>query len=374
MGIGLSDPRVWRASADLDTVPAVDAFLVRLGVGAYDRSTLAAPSGRNDVWTGRTTTGRGIFVKHLRGPAGDVRDRMHRILSFERFRAGATLPDLRAPALLGVDHDHDLVAFELVEDATTGVQMLVEDTFSDADGRRVGAALAALHRSQPPPEARLDASPALPPVRELLDGLPLAMVELASGAELEVWRLLQGDSELAGALEVLRDRERAAAPVPVHADLRIDQLLFVGPTPWITDWEEFRLGDPARDVGGFAGEWLHRAVLDIVTNRGDAETAFLDVTLDHETVLSRGVAKIQRLRPRVEHFWAAYTAGRPDLDPDFAERAAAYAGWHLIDRLMASGHRRSRLSGIERAAAGVGRAVLLAPARFSATIGLGAAA
>lgn len=358
---------------DLDSVPAVDALLGRLGLGRYDRSTPAAPAGRDDLWTGSTTTGAGVFVKRLHGHDVDVRLRMRRLLAFEDFRTTAPLPGLAAPRLLGCDPDHHLVAFALVENATSGLEMLIEDSFTEAAGHQVGIAVAALHVGPPPAGAELDDSPAPLPDLELLAGLPYGMVEEASAAELDVWRLLQQDAGLQAALVGLLDRERRAPRVPIHCDLRVDQLLFTEDGPWLTDWEEFRLGDGARDVGSFAGQWLHRAVLDIVIPRGDTGATFLDATLDHRSILSRGVAKIQRLRPKVQRFWTAYRAGRPELDPGFAERAAAVAGRHLMDRLIAGANRRSRLTGIERAAAGVGRAVLLDPGRFAATVGLGPA-
>lgn len=331
--------------ADLDTVPAVDALLSRLGLGAFDRATVGSPVGRNDVWTGRTTGGAGVFVKRLHGPNADVRTGLRRTVAFEDFRTRVELSGLAAPTPLSTDPGHHLVAFKLIEDATSGLQMVVEDTFTDADGHRAGAAVAALHGGIPPAGAGIECLPPAAPELELMAALPVAAVQQFSAAEMDVWRLLQRDTALAAALRSVREEERAAPTVPVHNDLRIDQLLFVGGVPSLTDWEEFRLGDGARDVGAFAGEWLHRAVLEIVTSSGDLPATLLDGTLDPETVLSRGVAKIQRLRPRVQHFWAAYTAVRSELDPGFARRAAAVAGWHLLDRLLAAGHRRSRLSG-----------------------------
>jgi hypothetical protein len=41
----------------------------------------------------------------------------------------------------------------------------------------------------------------------------------------------------------------------------------------------------------------------------------------------------------------------------------------MLDRLMAGASRTSRLSGIERAAAGIGRAALIDPDRFVTTLG-----
>ncbi len=45
--------------------------------------------------------------------------------------------------------------------------------------------------------------------------------------------------------------------------MRLDQFLLTDTAFYVpTTGEEFRLGDPARDVGAYVGEWLpHRAVL-----------------------------------------------------------------------------------------------------------------
>ncbi len=95
----------------------------------------------------------------------------------------------------------------------------------------------------------------------------------------------------------------------------------------------------------------------------------MDFELTHELVLQRGVEKMQRLLPRVHHFWRGYRQSRPYLDDGFAARATAFAGWHLLDRMIAGATKTARLSGIQRAAAGVGRAALLNPEKFAATLG-----
>lgn len=352
---------------DLDEVPSVDALLVELGTGPFVRDTLTAPVGRNDSWVGATTSGRKVFVKHLIGPGPDVRARMGRLLSFERLSGRLPSAALRGPAFLGADEENSLVAYDYVEDARSGAELMIDQTFGPALAENIGRAIGLLHEAPLTRAPKLDDS--LPPHPPLgfLQGLPLPVFESLSFAELQGWRLMQTDEALVKAIGELRERERGAPRVPSHCDLRVDQFLVTGDDFLVTDWEEFRLADPARDVGAFAGEWLHRSILDIVTTRGDS--GFLDVELTHEVVLSRGVQKMQRLLPLVRSFWHGYQQVRPQLDAELATRATAYAGWHLLDRLMAGASRTSRLSGIERAAAGIGRAALISPANFVTTLG-----
>ncbi|MEU4160326.1 class V lanthionine synthetase subunit LxmK [Actinoplanes sp. NPDC026670] len=356
---------------DLDSVPEIDQLLVNLGVGTMVRETVSSPIGRNDAWTGVTTAGRKVFVKRLKGQHEETGRRMRRMLDFERYAADSKFDETWLPQLVGSDESNRIVVFERIDDAVNGATLMVDETFSLEHARQVGAAIGRLHATKPSAELELDATtPAFPPVH-FLEGLPLSIFHGSSAGEIEAWRLLQNDPELIAAVKRLREAEETAPRVPSHCDLRVDQFLIGEDGLFITDWEEFRLADPARDVGAFAGEWIFRSVLDLVTNRGDE--AFVDTEFTHELVLQRGVEKMRRLLPLVGAFWEAYREVRPDLDddPGLAVRATAFAGWHLLDRLIAGALSSARLSAIQRAAAGVGRAALVNPEKFAITLGFG---
>lgn len=359
---------------DLALAPEVDDFITSLGFGPLDPSSATDPLGRNDIWSGRTVRGRHVFVKRIAGGTGG-RPRFDRSVTFERFADETGLFAPRRGRLVGSDPEHLLLAFDHVE-ARTGAHLMIEEAFDEALAETAGRLVGRLHGTAVPAGVEPDRTQGIFPPVEFLHGLPAGAFEASSAGELAAWRLLQQDDELVQALTRLRRDERAVEPVPSHGDLRVDQFLVTGedadraePSLLLTDWEEFRLADPARDVGAFAGEWLFRGVLDIVTDRGD--TAFVDVEFTHDVVLERGAVKLQRLLPLVRSFWAGYRGERPVVDPGLSTRATAFAGWHLIDRLIAGAARTSRLSGIERAAAGIGRNALLSPGRFADVLGLG---
>ncbi|MFJ1564674.1 class V lanthionine synthetase subunit LxmK [Streptomyces erythrochromogenes] len=359
------------APVDLDGVPAVESLLDRMGFGHFDRNSVSAPIGRNEIWAGSTESGREVFVKRLVGTGDDVRDRMRRLLAFERF--AVTLPPhaLRGPVFLGNDTAERLVAFTYLDGARSGAELMVDESFDDELAGQVGRAIGLLHGAEHPGPEELDTTPPALPSLGFLQGLPPGMFDNLGFAELQAWRLMQSDAQLVEALTRLRAAEAAAPKVPSHCDFRVDQLLLTDEGLYVADWEEFRLADPARDVGSFAGEWLYRSILDVVTTRGDEEgSGPEEYELTHEAILSRGVAKIERLRPKIRHFWREYAAVRPDMDPGLPERAAAFAGWHMLDRLIAGSAQRMRLSGIERAAAGIGRNILLHPQKFVTALGL----
>ncbi|RDI43479.1 class V lanthionine synthetase subunit LxmK [Nocardia mexicana] len=356
------------APVDMNRVPRLGQLLERIGTGPFEPDSVTAPVGRNDAWAGKTISGTKVFVKQLVGPERDVQQRMTRILSFEEFSMRKGEAVTPSPRLLGTDADAGLIAFELIDDSRSGSDLMRDEEFTVALATEVGRLIGLLHAAEVPADLAIDRSaPKLPPV-DLLQGIPLEMFDKASAGVLETWRILQHDAELIDGVRRLRGWEADAPAVAAHCDFRLDQLLITDDGAlYLTDWEEFRITDAARDVGAFAGEWLYRSVLDIVTTRGDA--GFAEFELTHELVLQRGAEKMTRLLPLIEAFWTAYRRVRPVLDDQFTVRATAFAGWHLLDRLLAGAEDAARLSGISRAAAGVGRGALLAPDKFAAAIG-----
>ena len=363
---------------ELDAHPEVEALLRRLGHGPYLRDTLTAPPGRNDCWAGRTADGTRVFTKRLLGTRDDVARRMRNLRAFDRCAATAlTHPALCGPRVTGLDAEAGVVAFAYVEEARGGAQLMVQETFTATLAHGVGEAVGQLHAARPGPDVTGESGAAAPTARPahpdlgMLRAVPLAVHERLSFGETQAWGLMQRDTRLVAALEALREREERAPRVPVHGDLRVDQLLVTRDGFHLADWEEFGPGDAARDVGSFTGEWLYRSVLDIVTSRGDAH--FRDEAFDHPRVLRRGAEKLHRLLPLVRAFWSGYLAARPGAcaaDPGLPARATAFAGLHTLDRLIAAAQRRPRLSAVERAAAGVGRRALLDPGRFASVLGL----
>ncbi|WP_129307299.1 class V lanthionine synthetase subunit LxmK [Streptomyces sp. L2] len=361
------------APADLSDFPAVPALLHRLDLGDFTEEALQAFPGRNDNWAGPTTRDRSVFVKHIGGPAEESLRRFRRVLAFERAAAAA---DERAdgvpmprPKLIGSDEATRLLAFELVADSVSGSDLASRDEFDETLAHEAGRIVGALHALRPADGTGIEDTPApLPPLGHLR-ALPWAAYVRASAGALEAWRLLQGDSALHQALHDLRAAESRAPRTPVHGDLRLDQFLTAPGSPMLlTDWEEFRHGDPARDLGAFAGDWLYRAVLKVPSGLAQAP----GVPVSHAEVVATGTAELARVTPLIGAFHRGYGQVRPGaaaLDPGLLARATAFAGWHLLDRLLASAEHSARLSAAERAAAGIGRTALLSPAAFVSVLG-----
>jgi hypothetical protein len=355
------------AAAPLSGAPEVNTLLERLGLGVLDSGAVDAFPGRNNNWAGRTSGGHHVFVKRLDGDRGDSLTRFRRVLDLQSLISRHGGDDLRCPRLLGADEETRLLVFEWRDQARSGNSLATHNEFGTNVAYLAGRSVGALHRL--PHVADRSPHP-LPPVAAL-HAIPLAMFSAARVAELHYWTLLQKDRPLIDALEALRAREKGRVELRTcHGDLRLDQFLLDTDGLHLLDWEESRVADPARDVGAFAGEWLYHALRKI---NSEVE-AFHGpgATLSHNLIVERGSVEIARVRPIVSAFWAGYRDSAVPIDEGFTERATSFAGWHLLDRLLATAGMQTRLRPVDLAAAGIGRTALLSPARFTATIGLAA--
>ncbi|MFJ5673600.1 class V lanthionine synthetase subunit LxmK [Streptomyces sp. NPDC093097] len=358
---------------DLSSAPQVDALLARLGLGPLDPARTVSFGGRNDNWAGPTTSGTHVFVKAVRRASDGSVPELDRSLSFQRATAHLPLGSpLMAPALLGADRDAALIAFELLQDSHSGSELALDGAFDEDLCTEAGHAVGALHAL--PHEAverhgHALEEPPLPPLR-WLEALPWHVVRDQSMAQIEAWRLTQDDAEVMTALRQLRSCEQYAPKTPVHCDLRFDQFVRHHNSLYLCDWEEFRLADPARDVGAFAGEWLFHAIYSVFApaRNGEAD-AFTEFGVSHEEIVERGAQSLRRFVPRITAFWNAYCRQRTP-DPELAVRATSFAGWHMFDRLIATAQCHAQLNPLARAAAGIGRICLLAPHLTAPAIGL----
>ncbi|MGH3169137.1 MAG: class V lanthionine synthetase subunit LxmK [Trebonia sp.] len=319
--------------------------------------------GRNQNWTVCSGSGPRYFVKRFTGPPADARPRMCRALNFERVCA-PRMAEI-SPRILVRDEASLLLAYELIEHAATGADLIAETAdgadFAARAGRVIGS-LHALGAGEALGNLLPDDVPPALPSAELLRGLPLSLFRNCSAGELKAWRLMQEDALLAGAVDRLLAQSEKAPRVPAHCDLRLDQFMVTPDRLYVIDWEEFRLADAARDVGSFAGECVYHAV----TGWAEPGSA-LD---SDEDVMQHCVSGIEQARLTIAAFWSAYRAAAHVDDPGLTARSTAFAGWHMFDRMLASARHSVRLSAIQRAAAGIGRGMMTAPADAAATIGL----
>lgn len=350
----------------------VDALLRTAGRDGADPSTAHVLSGRNTNFSVQTRGGDPLFVKQFEAPsdaAPDTGTNLAQALAFERYREAhpETLAGLGAPDLVAADEAKALLIYTLIPEVTNLAEVADRGELTAEHLHDVGVALAALHAGP--------VTDGVPTVRHRLppSGAFVAINQLswamASAAELEAWALLQGDQGLIDGVSELRRREDTGEhATPIHGDLRLDQVLLSPTGVHVTDFEDFRVGDPARDLGSMLGELAYRAILAIIK---DTDASFtLDVEFTHEEIVERGARELDATIPLLKALWAGYRTVPGRTDPTLGERSAAWLGWHMFDRLLASSKDRNKLLSVHRAAAGIGRAVLLAPDRYVTTFGL----
>lgn len=349
----------------LDSAGEVNAFLSELGLGSLRPERTGSYAGRNDNWFGPTTTGAAVFVKRMNGP--DVPRRVARTAAFDRAYATARQhQDLSwdTPRLLGLRPASGLAAFALLEDAESLADLAPEGVLPLDLCRRTGRALAEVHMLPWPDAPDTAENAPAAPVTRFLDFLSEKVWQTSSAAELELWALMQHDAALADGLRAL-PRSGTSGLVPSHGDLRLDQFLLHGGRLHLTDWEEFRPAEPELDLGSLVGELVHRALRCLTDTLDDS--LLDDPAAAHSAIMARGRVALTRIRPGVEALMAAYRALRGPVDP---AGVAARTGWHLFDRVLAGARHANRLHPLDRAQAGIGRAMILAPQRSSGALGL----
>ncbi|MBT2386684.1 class V lanthionine synthetase subunit LxmK [Streptomyces sp. ISL-11] len=356
----------------LDKNPQVNQLLEGLGLGRLEDAEVTSYRGRNDNWAGVTTSGRSVFVKQILGESGDIQKRIHHLAAFAALIQTQPPKHFATPQLLGYDLNHRIVVHEHLADTVSGSELAADEKFTEELATRCGRAFAELHTIPVEPyQADSGASP-FPP-KDDLKAIPGSGYANLSAGAIEAWALLHSDTAVAEAISDLADEARRYRS-PVHADLRIDQIMVDSQDEmYVIDWEEFRLSDPARDIGAFAGEWLFKAINNIPSQISKHHSEQAEYQATDQEIVENGTAELDRLRPLIAAFWVGYTTANPAAGEELAVRSVRWAGWHMFDRMLAIADQSGRLPAASRAAAGIGRNALLFPEQFTTTLGLDAA-
>jgi hypothetical protein len=348
----------------------IDAVLDRFGLNGFDWATATAAGGRNDNWFGGTTTGRQVFVKIMAGSEAEVDHGMRRTEAFYQTRSESEPQNaLRTTVLIGQDRDAAVQVFDCLEGARDGRQAALDGTFDSALAAKAGAAIGALHSV--PSTKLISLENSLPPLprQNMLPGLTADMFYDASFAQLEAWRLLQQDRTIVDSVARMERASAEGVQVPIHGDLCLDQFLITKDELYLIDWEMFQLGDPARDLGAFVGEWLHHAVVHFLAER--AKSGSGRPMAAPNIALTPTWRPWCRSRPMVEAFWLAYRSAQPMISAVLAPRVVLFACWHLLLRVLTDAHFRPRLDGTGHTMVRLARTILVNPERFITVLGLG---
>ena len=364
-------PPSWKSrrecSAEHTDTRQVDEVLGRFDLGEFDWTTATSASGRNENWLGNTAEGRRIFIKALVGSEVEVAHGLRRTEAFYRtHRAGGAA--LRTTTLIGQDDEAALQVFDGLDGARDGRQIAADGAFDPAMAAEAGAAIGALHAAAP--GDLLDTERSLPPLpgQNMLSGPSADAFYASSRAQLEAWRLLQQDHVIVNSIDLLERASVGVTRVPVHGDLCLDQFLVADGRLHLVDWEAFQLGDPARDLGNFVGEWLHHTVVRFLADR--ARNGSGRPVQVPNIALTPSWRPWLAVRPIVESFWLAYRLAHPGDSPSLTRRVVLFAAWHLFMRMLTDALFQPRLDGSGHTLFRLGRVVLHDPDRFAPILGL----
>ncbi|CAD5990923.1 phosphotransferase [Agreia sp. COWG] len=340
-------------------------ILEQIGKAEADIVDVKPLLGRNVSGIYTFDDGLEIFVKRITGLGAEGRH--FRSVSFENAVSRSDdSTGMRAPKLIASMPTHNLLAYSYVSNGAGFGKSIRDDEATDGEFARVGRGLAALHRlAVTAPELTDATAPFLPPSGP--NALSVNMYFGQTMGQLEMWRYIQRDDVLRKALDVLVEPGEPASRVPVHGDLRGDQILLTSNECWIIDWEEFRLGDAARDIGAMLGEIFYHRMRSSITSLAVASDSVTD-----RDVIEHGSRAIDEVVPKTRLLWESYlhAADAGSATDDFVERCIGFFGWQLFDRALASGTFFGRISALDRALAGIGREAIVGGAAYGTTLGL----
>lgn len=129
----------------------------------------------------------------------------------------------------------------------------------------------------------------------------------------------------------------------------------------LIDWEQWRWGDPAYDLGALVAEYLRLWL----------KSSPISKDLDPATALQLAAIPLEALQPSMRNLIAAYVAQFPSIlsqFPDFSERVLRFAGLGLLKAIQDRLHYKEPFGNLEISMMQVGRTLLCHPEAALSTI------
>ncbi|MGN7131655.1 phosphotransferase [Rhodococcoides corynebacterioides] len=311
--------------------------------------------GRNRTWAAsRPGSAASFFFKVLVGGEKDCENRWRRLTAVDV--TGSTDADIPRPRCIGGLPERRALVYQNLPGARSAAAVFAGDGLTLDTASRMGEVVARVHRHQPESSCPIAEAPR--PAATDFYVQSLDQWSSYSAGQLEFWRLLHSDRDLASTMAALGNAQIQTAFV--HGDLRLDQFMLLNQAElYLCDWEKAGWGDPSHDVAGVVGGWLYRAInrvrgrLDRTDPHWNTRGAEL-----HSYAVDRIANELESTKPLISAFLDSYSRHGP---PIVTERMWREAGWHVFDRVNAVASQTSRLGAVDRAAMGVARAACLNP-------------
>lgn len=290
------------------------------------------------------------FKKVMKGPKEDAIRRFTNLIKWDNLIK--EFPKIFSPKIIRYDkHDLSLV-YEWINNAHSLEDYLQNDS-PKLETLIIEASkiLAELHTFNYN-EVDLDHEEKLPNKERLLLALDKYEYASCTGAELELYSLLQQDKQLIDSLT--SRKENVLNYTLCHGDIRLDQFIYDERNLWIIDFEELRVGDPSKDLAGIIGSLYFNCLLKTfskttqeTSNEDEVEQQFID----------RGTNYIEKISPIIQTSIDTYK----QIKKIDMRQLSINVGWFIIERIMSRAKFTFRLSATDKAILGIGREIILNP-------------
>ncbi|MFW0873985.1 phosphotransferase [Rhodococcoides corynebacterioides] len=212
--------------------------------------------GRNRTWAAsRPGSAASFFFKVLVGGEKDCENRWRRLTAVDV--TGSTDADIPRPRCIGGLPERRALVYQNLPGARSAAAVFAGDGLTLDTASRMGEVVARVHRHQPESSCPIAEAPR--PAATDFYVQSLDQWSSYSAGQLEFWRLLHSDRDLASTMAALGNAQIQTAFV--HGDLRLDQFMLLNQAElYLCDWEKAGWGDPSHDVAGVVGGWLYRAI------------------------------------------------------------------------------------------------------------------
>lgn len=310
-----------------------------------------------------TIDGVKAIQKKLVGEEKDRKRRMSNLLNWEN----SNHKGLNAPTLLSFDEVNKKVSYQFIDNNKTLLE-LFENGIQQSDIKDltsifedVAKSLALIHNEEI--NVKFIANNPQKLLKPLIALNSKAYTE-ASGAELELFTLLQQDSQLIEALELYKTKPEYQKMI--HGDVRLDQFLYDNNKLWVIDFEEYTCGDTLSDISGIIGSILFEVYLEVFYSSWDGSQQGEEDTDINNQLLNTERKLLGLVSPLISTFIHQYQQ-ISDEKIDF-EMLSINIGCFFIERIISRSKFSFRLSAVDRALAGIGKEFVVSPKNFSSTL------
>ncbi|MDQ8094129.1 phosphotransferase [Bacillus amyloliquefaciens] len=293
-----------------------------------------------------------IFLeKKLLGKQEDILRRYNNLLKWDRVLEGSD--DFSSLRITNSDSKDFTLQYEWIENAKS-LQSLLSEAVDNLEElvNRAAVMLAKIHSL--PDEKNGSGIHKQNWYRPVL-ALEIEEYANCTGAELELFSLLQHDDKLLNALfNHYNVKENMMGMC--HGDIRLDQFLYDGEKVWIIDFEEFHYGDILRDLAGLIGSIFFEALLKTFSSSIQDSSEPKEIDQDF---VERGKTYLDNYESVMHSAFEAYqdtVSYKVDK-----KRLVINIGWFVIERIMSRAKFSFRLSAMDKAILGVGRQAILYP-------------